>query len=415
MSLLNLNEQLASLLDRVRRELESIDDADTIKPWFAGELAAITPRPGELASLEEASARMRVARQLAHMIATHPRRKGAEESEFFHDPHGESIGTLGARVPAVLFDTVKRTNFSIEPAVLLAAPAGVEAFDAVSPTAKVVGYLRCRDASLAFAHHLAFATEARQTLEELGIVDPRVRANMSALFCARYHAINTLVARRQARQVLEIASGISPRGLQWSRENPGTVYIESDLPALIRHKAKILRNAIDDDPVAERGILHCCGIDALDLASIRHALEYTDPNADLVVVSEGLLLYFTADEMRRFLLHMRALLAERPRAAWVVDLVSQSHLRDLFARHADVAQAIRTVFAATGREVVGNNPFQTDACIERWLGEHGLEVVETRTLAETLDELGEQGHAWDAEAKSIVGERKIWTIRAARS
>ncbi len=413
MTALNLKEQFDSLVTRVRASIAALDDADAMKQWFGHELAAAVALTGKQHEFEDLSARMRAVRQLGYMVVDHQARLRDPQPTAADLDLAESIGTTSARIPAALLESVKLTNFSIEPSILLNAAAEVEAFDAVSPTAKVVGYLRCMDPTLAFAHHLSFSTEAAQTLHDHDITDPLVQARMSILFCARYRTINAVVARLGHRQILEIASGISPRGLQWSRENPKTVYIESDLPILMRQKAKILRNAIQEDAVLSRGVLHCCGIDALDLDSIRHALEYTDPRAALSIVTEGLLLYFNADEMKTFMTHMATILAERPEAIWVVDLVSRNNLRELFDSDREVALAVKTVFAATGRPVVDTNPFEADACIERWLTEHGLRTESRTPLTDILPTLALHPDLSTAEQAAIVGTREIRAIRAA--
>lgn len=413
MTALNLKEQFDSLVTRVRASIAALDDADAMKQWFGHELAAAVALTGEQHEFEDLSARMRAVRQIGYMLVDHQARLRDPQPAAADLDLAESIGTTTARIPAALLESVKLTNFSIEPSILLNAAAEVEAFDAVSPTAKVVGYLRCMDPTLAFAHHLSFSTDAAQTLHDHDITDPLVQARMSILFCARYRTINAVVARLGHRQILEIASGISPRGLQWSRENPKTVYIESDLPRLMRHKAKILRNSIQEDAVLSRGVLHCCGIDALDLDSIRHALEYTDPRAALSIVTEGLLLYFNADEMKTFMTHMATILAERPGATWVVDLVSRANLRELFDSDREVALAVKTVFAATGRSVVDTNPFETDACIERWLTEHGLRTESRTPLTDILPTLALHPDLSAAEQSAIVGTREIWALRAA--
>lgn len=413
MTALNLREQFDNLVARVRASIGVLDAADSMRQWFAHELAAAVDVSSGENEFEDLSARMRAVRQLGHMIADHQARLQNPQQAAADLDLAESIGTTTARIPAALLESVKLTNFSIEPSILLNAAAEVEAFDAVSPTAKVVGYLRCMDPTLAFAHHLSFSTDAERTLRNHDITDPLVQARMSILFCSRYRTINAVVARLGHRQILEIASGISPRGLQWSRENPRTVYIESDLPRLMRQKAKILRNSIQEDAVLSRGVLHCCGIDALDLGSIRHALEYTDPRAALTIVTEGLLLYFNADEMKTFMTHMATILAERPAATWVVDLVSRTNLRELFDSDREVALAVKTVFAATGRPVVDTNPFQSADCITRWLEEHNL-CVESRTrLSDILPTLALHPHLLAAEQTAIVGTREIWAIRCA--
>lgn len=406
MSVVNLYDQLIRLIQKVQREIDVIYDGYPLKGWFQNELKVLGPGSRDEAQMEELSARMRAVRQLEHMVRGHLADDAAPSNAL------ESFYTMNSRLPSSLLEMVKQTNFSIEPKLLLEGAESVELFDLVSPTAKVVGYLRGRDATLTFAESLSCPQESRTILEDLGITDSGVQEAMSLLFRARYHCINAVVAAQTKPQVLEVASGISPRGLHWSREHPGTVYIESDLPTLMREKAKIIRNTIQADTVARRGVLHCCGIDALDLASLQHALEYTDPQAGLVIVTEGLLLYFSTEEMQQFLTNMHTILAQRPQAVWVADFVTQKNLTEMFTSHRSVAVAVKNVFASTQREVVSANPFTDDDCVHSLLAEYGLKI----TSQSLLSDQDRQSDVFEKHARkplrSICGNRKIWTIAA---
>ena len=405
---LRLNDQLQSLIQSTRERVESLPDESPLKHWFSVELEMLSARQEGVDAMEEVSARMRAVRQIQHMV--HEQLEGdtapydANETEF----------TALSRVPAWVLGTARQTSFSIEPALLLLNPAQhVDLFDAVSPTAKVVSYLRSCGTGLAFAQQLTCAEQALQLLQDLGITDAAVRAKLAVLFACRYQCINAAISRRGVHQVLEIAAGITPRGLDWSRRRPGTVFIESDLPALMRVKAKALRDAILQDSVERRGVLHCCGLNALDLASIQHALEYTDPRSELVIVTEGMLLYFDDAELQRFLSNMRAVLTAHPRAVWVVDMVSRAELTDLCRCDAGVAAAIRSVFALTNRSVIPANPFENESAIDGALRQHDLHVVAKEPLSAAITQgLVDSRDCSPADANAILGNRKIWTIAA---
>mgnify|MGYP002623264421 FL=1 len=404
---LNIYDQLQFLIHKLQRDIAQIDEAYPLKKWFSIELEMFTPGPRESSSFEDVSARMRAVRQLEFMVtdALH----GAARSPGV----AESAYTQMSRVPSSLLDAVRQTNFSIEPSLLLEDAEPVDLFDLVSPTAKVVSYLRNLDNSLSFAERLSCPDESRALLDDLGIVDPGVQQHLSTLFRSRYDCINSVIERHAAYQVLEIGAGISPRGLHWSREHPGTVYIESDLPSLMRVKAKSLRDSILDDDTDHRGVLHCCGLDALNLDSLRHALEYTDPEAALVIVTEGVLLYFSADEMQQFLQNMHTILTERPRAVWVVDMVSRQNLTELCDFDPSVATAVRSVFGATQRAVMSANPFPDDDSISTELKSAGLRVVSQTLLRDPARRDAVPPDGDGSCTGSICGSRKIWAIAAA--
>ncbi len=101
---------------------------------------------------------------------------------------------------------------------------------------------------------------------------------MATLFQSRYHAMNAAIgmASGSASQIIEFAAGVSPRGYQWSQMSPGTIYIESDLPQLMIRKAKMVRNSLMANASENRGVLHYCATDVLDLDSMLEALNSID-------------------------------------------------------------------------------------------------------------------------------------------
>lgn len=319
---------------------------------------------------------------------------------------------IEARLPANVLEAAGELRFSIDPS-LLHEPATETGSDPVSPTAKVVGYLRGLDRSLQVTNQLSMETEGESLMLQLEITDPVTQASMAVLFQSRYHAMNAAIAQSDVLywQILEFASGISPRGMQWSGMSPGTIYVESDLPQLMVHKAKLVRNAIIASDEQRLGVMHCCGVDVLNLDSMYEALSSLDLSNPFTLVTEGLLLYFGLNEMKQFLNNIRELLKRHPEAVWVTDLVSKANLKELLDSHAGVASGVRKVFALTGREVVPENPFQTEEDIHQLLSEYGLAVESTIALSDVTAELQFDVDIPQKQRDAIVGTRKIWRVK----
>ena len=69
-----------------------------------------------------------------------------------------------------------------------------------------------------------------------------VRWNLPSLRCSllqRHAIIDRLLRESQARQVLELASGLSRRGAAFS-EDSALQYVEVDLPHVVAHKRRLL-------------------------------------------------------------------------------------------------------------------------------------------------------------------------------
>jgi hypothetical protein len=109
---------------------------------------------------------------------------------------------------------------------------------------------------------------------------------------------------------------------------------------------------------------------------------------------------------------MHAVLAERRDAVWVVDLVSQQNLVDLFAADPEAAAAVKRVFASTQREVVTANPFPDEAAIEDALQANGLRVASRALLSESAVQGGHFPADLVPQVRTLCGSRKIWTVTA---
>jgi O-methyltransferase involved in polyketide biosynthesis len=123
----------------------------------------------------------------------------------------------------------------------------------------------------------------------------------------RHMMIDRLVATSGARQVLELAAGLSRRGVSLSSDS-GLDYTEVDAPHVIEAKRKLLLGSERGREALQRPNWKLIGADVtqtplLDLAP--------NDQAPLVIVAEGLLMYLEAEEQRS--LFKRA--AERLRSA----------------------------------------------------------------------------------------------------
>lgn len=412
---LSLQQQTIELTQQIKSEIDHLDSADPVKTWLALELEGIgvDEHDPEL-SLGEANARLGALRQLALLVSQHCVRLQNPEAK---DPIGEdqaSFMTIESRMPLSVLEITRNLGFSIEPSLLHEPTTDHENFDPVSPTAKVVGYLRGLDKSLKITDSLSQETSGGALLQQLGLTDPLTLASMAVLFQSRYHALNAAIAEthQNVNQVIEFAAGISPRGYQWSQMSPGTIYVESDLPQLMIHKAKLIRNSLMAHACHGQGLLHCCAANVLDRESVFNSLSTLDQTKPFTIVTEGLLLYFGDDEMHQFLGNIQAVLTTFPQSTWVSDLVSQENLEELLSSSPDVANGVRQVFGLTGRTVVPSNPFKSEDCILRWLNQYGMSVESTVPLRNTTSMLSFDVPIGTEQRTRIVGNRKIWRLSA---
>ena len=162
--------------------------------------------------------------------------------------------------------------------------------------------------------------------------------------------------------------------------SPGTIYVESDLPHLMIHKAKLIRNTLIDEEHDSRGVLHCCTVDVLNQKSVMHSLDVEKP---FTMVTEGLLLYFGQTEMNESFHNISIVLNRYEHDFWVTDFVTQQNLKELFMSDPDVARGVKDVFSLTGRNVVPDNPFGDAEAVGNYLLEFDLQTDKILPLTST--------------------------------
>lgn len=410
---LSLHHQVVKASQQAISITRRLKADDPVRDWYQLELRRLVVDEDDTPlGLEEANARLGALRQLLYLIREHAVRLQNPDYEEPVKAFPDSFLTAQARVPANVLNSARELGFTIAPTLLHDPAMENEQFDPVSPTAKVVAYLRGLDKSLKIKAAFSPETDGEALLQQLGIVDPETQASMAVLFQSRYHAMNAAISGREhdAKQIIEFASGISPRGYQWARMSAGTIYVESDLPQLMVHKAKLVRNAYLAGQQKAHGVHHCCAADALNRESVFAAIENLDTSSPFTLATEGLLLYFGEDEMEQFFANIQAVLTRFPNAVWVTDFVSKSNLTDLFEAHPGVAASVKAVFAQVGRSVVPSNPFLSDACILRWLDRFQLKVESTVELKEIAGTLKLDVDIPESQRHCIVGNRRIWRV-----
>lgn len=121
-----------------------------------------------------------------------------------------------------------------------------------------------------------------------------VGGSMRSTLKQRHQLINKrldeLIEQYPNLQIVEIAAGLSPRGWRYRQNNKAITYIEMDLPDMAVAKRLALKK-IDPDATV-------IGVDLFDQAFAEHILAL-DHSRPLVIISEGLVNYFTKDMLQQ--------------------------------------------------------------------------------------------------------------------
>ncbi len=143
--------------------------------------------------------------------------------------------------------------------------------------------------------------EREQQIESTG-------KGMASQLEARHLLVNVLLENSGVRQILEIASGLSPRGLYMTESDSGLRYVEFELPQMAHTKKEIVRQIVGQGN--RRQNLHIFSGDALDRRDLKEAVRVGrfDSNEPIAVIHEGMLRYFSFPQKAVFAGHVEALL-----------------------------------------------------------------------------------------------------------
>jgi O-methyltransferase involved in polyketide biosynthesis len=197
-------------------------------------------------------------------------------------------------------------------------------------------------------------------------------------FAERYRSTDAALAESGATRILEIAGGMSFRGLALAQRQ-AVSYVDTDLPAMIEAKARIVA-ALAPGPLV--GELRLEPLDALDPGAFAAAVALLPPG-DIAIVNEGLLMYLDPDEKRRLAGNVHAALAARGGRWITADIYlrgvrdprigQDDRLRDFLAAHRVEEQkfesraAAEAFFTETGFVVQRRHTRGDDAIRETWV------------------------------------------------
>jgi O-methyltransferase involved in polyketide biosynthesis len=171
------------------------------------------------------------------------------------------------------------------------------------------------------------------------------RPNLDMMLLARHRAIDFLLEREIAAgrvgQVLEVAAGLSPRGLTFTRHFPELEYVEADLPDMAAHK----RRALDRAGTGPKH--HVVEIDALaddGPASIGAVARlHLDPTRGTAIITEGLIGYFSRVEVEGMWRRFAGALRGFPHGVYFSDLNMSGDLSGMHS--ARVFRQLLSLFA----------------------------------------------------------------------
>jgi O-methyltransferase involved in polyketide biosynthesis len=139
----------------------------------------------------------------------------------------------------------------------------------------------------------------------------------------RARSLDAALSEQGAKNILEIAAGLTFRGLAMTARESLT-YFDTDLPELIAVKSDLI-SRLHSDPLV--GTLRAAALDALDADAFGNLVSEM-PSGEIAVIHEGLLMYLDENEKARLAATVRKTLLARG-GAWItadIYVRSETHL-----------------------------------------------------------------------------------------
>lgn len=115
-------------------------------------------------------------------------------------------------------------------------------------------------------------------------------------FESRYWSIDQLLKQAGNKNILEVSSGYSLRGLDLCVKDENIHYIDTDLPELIALKQSMIAELQLAKDV--KGTFELLPLNAMDISAFKHIVNKFD-NQPLTIVNEGLLMYLNLEEKKQ--------------------------------------------------------------------------------------------------------------------
>jgi O-methyltransferase involved in polyketide biosynthesis len=247
-----------------------------------------------------------------------------------------------------------------------------EAYEKISTTAKLVAHVRTLT-DIPFAKDVASASGAEKDFQTIAGTSAESMSQFAFLWEARYKATDRIIAQCGVTQVLEIAAGLSPRGLAMT-ESPNVVYVATDLPQILEEEEAIAQSILAKLHV-RRPNLHFTVANALDRASLLQAATPFQLGKPVAVITEGLFFYLTRDEQETLAGNIRDLLALHG-GLWISPDVTTKQPVKLFSEKYDtMRQWIQHITGATGRDIEGD-AFEDENDVRQFFTAVGFAIEE---------------------------------------
>ena len=228
---------------------------------------------------------------------------------------------------------------------------------------------------------------------------------------SRFGSVNRLIESRKDSQIVDLPCGYTSRGIRMSKQ--GRVYFGFDLPAVIDDIGPAVKSIIGEND----GITYHA-VDATNYESLEE--PFNGENHDLLITTEGLLMYFSQSELEEVFGNIRRLL-QKYGGSWVTTDRAFA-FRDREVAHAALNydekltamyEAVTGKAAATAADVkFGNNVFfdADDEKVRAFIERMGFELKEIPMSSYLPEKLGSVSGSADKAVREVFKNMYFWEM-----
>lgn len=186
-------------------------------------------------------------------------------------------------------------------------------------------------------------------------------------FESRYWSIDQLLKQTDSKNILELSSGYSLRGLALCEKDDNIHYIDTDLPEVVATKQKMMEQLGLGKNL--KGDFELLPLNAMDATAFGAAVSRFEEGA-LTIVNEGLLMYLNVEEKKRLCQTIRSVLKQRG-GYWVTADVYVKRSNDMRATLPQ-SKSEATFFE---QHQIEENKFDNYEAAKQFFEEQGFELV----------------------------------------
>lgn len=282
-------------------------------------------------------------------------------------------------------------------------------FQKISMTAKFTAYMR-QYSDIPFAKDVATYIRADEALEA-AFKEQQTHFDAFMWYAPmleiRYKSIAELIRKSGIKQVLELASGLSLRGLAMT-EDPEITYVESDLEALTQEKIPLVSKLYQKYDLVRSGNHHLTVANAMELEQLWHAVQPFKKDEPIAVVCEGLLPYLSADEQEVIANNICDLLQQFG-GVWIT---SDFTLKQYMQGRSEQQKQFHQLIAQTTGRVIWDSAFESEEAMQAFFKSHQLNAQvfkQTEIVPELASEqaLNDSAREFWERVQSVL---RVWML-----